>query len=323
MTLAAMKVVVHYDRPELFMDHLEARFPEVAFTCCRTYEELPEILEACAPDALYCIIFEGRDDYPRAAMLNSPSLAWISVGGSGTDHLAPWDPQTLTVTNSAGVAADVMAQYVLAAILSLSLGFPAFAAAQRERRWVAGMVKPIDGRCATVVGLGKTGRAVARCLSTMGVRVVGVRANPAPTDHVDRVADFQGLHGALGEADFVVLCLPLNERTRHCIDERAIAAMKRGTILVDVSRGGVVKGEALVAGLRSGHLAGAALDVFEHEPLPPESPFWTLENVIVTPHCSSLYEGWERRSAEMFGDNLARRLRGDALENIVDPARGY
>ena len=157
----------------------------------------------------------------------------------------------------------------------------------------------------------------------MGVRVVGVRANPAPTDHVDRVADFQGLHGALGEADFVVLCLPLTERTRHCIDERAIAAMKRGAILVDVSRGGVVKGEALVAGLRSGHLGGAALDVFEHEPLPPESPFWTLENVIVTPHCSSLYEGWERRSAEMFGDNLARRLRGDALENIVDPARGY
>ena len=132
-----MKVVVHYDRPELFMDLLEARFPEVAFTCCRSYAELPEILEACAPDALYCIIFEGRDDYPRAAMLNSPSLAWISVGGSGTDHLAPWDPQTLTVTNSAGVAADVMAQYVLAAILSFSLGLPAFAAARggSDIRW--------------------------------------------------------------------------------------------------------------------------------------------------------------------------------------------
>ncbi len=121
----------------------------------------------------------------------------------------------------------------------------------------------------------------------------------------------------------MVLCLPLTEATRHCIDERAIAAMTRGAILVDVSRGGVVKGDALLAGLRSGHVAGAALDVFEHEPLAPESPFWEMENVIVTPHCSSVYAGWERRSAEMFGDNLARRLRGEPLENIVDPTRGY
>ncbi len=305
------------------MDHLEGRFPEVGFTCCRSYEAVPEILDECAPDALYGIIFAGRRDYPRAALLDTPSLKWISVGGSGTDHLAPWDPAALTVTNSAGVAADVMAQYVLGAILSLSLGFPGFAAAQRERRWVAGMVEPIRGRTAAVVGLGKTGRAVARSLTAMGVRVVGVRANPAPTDHVDRVYGFRELHQALGEADYVVLCLPLTASTRHCIDDGAIAAMKPGAILVDVSRGGVVKGDALVAGLQSGALAGAALDVFETEPLPPDSPFWRLENVIITPHCSSVYEGWERRSAEMFGDNLARRLRGEPLETIVDPIRGY
>lgn len=306
------------------MDHLEGRFPEVGFTCCRTYEAVPETLDECAPDALYGIIFAGRRDYPRQAMFNTPSLDWISVGGSGTDHLAPWDPAAVTVTNSAGVAAEVMAQYVLGAILSLSLGFPAFARAQRERRWVeGGMVRPICGRTAAVVGLGSTGRAVARNLKSMGLRVVGVRANPRPTEHVDRVYGADGLHEALAVADFVVLCLPLTEATRHCIDEAAIAAMTPGVILVDVSRGGVLVGDALVAGLRSGHVAGAALDVFEGEPLASESPLWSLENVIVTPHCSSVYEGWERRSAEMFGDNLARRLRGEPLENIVDPARGY
>ncbi|MCH7554892.1 MAG: D-2-hydroxyacid dehydrogenase [Proteobacteria bacterium] len=318
-----MKVVMFYDRPELFMDSLRLRFPEVAFISCRSYAKLPAVLAAGAPDALYGIVFAGRSDYPRAAMLNTPSLSWISVGGSGTDHLAPWDPAALTVTNSAGVSSGVMAQYVLAAILSLSLGLPGFAAAKRERRWIEGRVKPIHGRTAAVVGLGRNGQAVARCLSAMGMRVVGVRANPAPTDHVDRVYGFQELHEALGEADFTVLCLPLTEITRHCIDEPAIAAMKPGAILVDVSRGGVVEGDALVAGLRSGHVAGAALDVFETEPLPPDSPFWTLENVIITPHCSAVYEGWERRSVEIFGDNLARRLRGEPLENIVDPARGY
>ena len=318
-----MKIIVHYDRPELFLDHLEERFPEVEFICCRSYGELPEVLAARAPDAFHGIIFAGRADYPRAALLNTPSLSWISVGGSGTDHLAPWDPAALTVTNSAGVAASVMAQYVLASILSLGLGFPAFAAAQRDKRWIDGRVRPVSGGVAAVIGLGNTGRAVARSLDALGLRVVGVRANPAPTDHVDRVYGFECLHEALAEADFVVLCLPLTETTRHCIDAAAIAAMKPGAILVDVSRGGVVDGDALVAGLRSGHVAGAALDVFESEPLPPESPFWSLENVIITPHCSSVFEGWERRSAEMFGDNLARLLRGQPLDNIVDPARGY
>ena len=318
-----MNVVIHYDRPELFIDLLENRFPDIGFTCCRTYEALPETLETIAPEVFYGIIFAGRRDYPRAAMLATPSLKWISVGGSGTDHLAPWDPAAVTVTNSAGVAAEVMAQYVLGAILSLSLGFPAFAAAQRERRWVEGMVRPISGRTAAVVGLGSTGRAVARNLKSMGLRVVGVRANPGPTEHVDRVYGADGLHEALAVADFVILCLPLTEATRHCIDEAAIAAMTPGVILVDVSRGGVLVGDALVAGLRSGHVAGAALDVFEGEPLASESPLWSLKNVIVTPHCSSVYEGWERRSAEMFGDNLVRYLAGEPLENIVDPARGY
>lgn len=318
-----MKVVVHYDQPELFMDLLETRFPEVGFTCCRSYAELPAVIEEHKPDAFWGIIFAGRIDYPRAALLNSPSLTWISVGGSGTDHLAPWDPAALTVTNSAGVSAPVMAQYVLCSILSFSLGFPAFATAKREQRWVDGRVKPITGQTVAVAGLGKTGQAIAHSLSSQGMRVIGVRANPAPTDHVERVYGFAELHTALSEADFVVLSLPLTTLTLHCMDEAAFAAMKLGAVLVDVSRGGVVKGDALVASLQSGHLAGAALDVFETEPRPPDSPFWTLENVIITPHCSAVYEGWERRSIEIFGDNLARRLRGEPLENIVDPTRGY
>ena len=318
-----MRAVILYDQPEHFIDHLEARFPEVGFTCCRTYDELPGVLQAVAPEVVYSIIFAGRRDFPRAALLATPSLSWVSVGGSGTDHLAPWDPETLTVTNSAGVAAEAMSQYVLAAILSLSLGFPAFDAAKRERRWDAALVKPISGRTAAVIGLGKTGQAVAHCLTALGVRVIGVRANPTPTENVEKVYGLANLHQALGAADFVVLCLPLTASSRHCINEDAIAAMKPGAILVDVSRGGVVKGDALVAGLQSGHVAGAALDVFETEPLPPDSPFWTLENVIITPHCSSVYEGWELRSAEMFGENLARRLRDEPLENIIDPTRGY
>ena len=110
---------------------------------------------------------------------------------------------------------------------------------------------------------------------------------------------------------------------RGLIDAAAFAALKPGAVLVDVSRGGIVRQAALVDALKSGRLRGAVLDVFETEPLPGESPLWDMDNVIVTPHCSSVYDGWERRSVEMFCDNLDRWKRGEPLQNVVDPTRGY
>ena len=318
-----MKVVVHSDRPGDFLDLLEARFPDVAFSCCGNYADLPGVLAAAAPEVVYGIRFAGTPGFPRDAILAAPGLRWFAVGGSGTDHLAPWDPAALTVTNAAGVAADMMAQYALGAVLALSLGLPAFGRAQHERRWTPARVAGIAGKTVALVGLGHTGQAAARRFKATGFRVIGVRANPKPTADVDEVLGPDRLHQALAAADVAVICVPLTNATRHSIDAAALAALRPGSLLVDVSRGGVVAGEALLDALRSGHLAGAALDVFETEPLPPESPFWDLDNVIVTPHCSSEYEGWERRSAELFGDNLERFRRGEPLANVVDPARGY
>jgi phosphoglycerate dehydrogenase-like enzyme len=174
-----------------------------------------------------------------------------------------------------------------------------------------------------VIGLGHTGRDVARRAQALGLRVLATRANPAPMAGVERVAGPEALHEVLAEADFVAVCLPLTERTRHAIDRRAIAAMKPGACLVDVSRGGVVDGAALAEALAGGRLGGAMLDVFEPEPLAPDSPFWDLETVIVTPHSSSVYRGWERASAALLCDNLARWQAGEPLVNVVDPARGY
>jgi phosphoglycerate dehydrogenase-like enzyme len=318
-----LNIVVHSDRPEDFIDVLEGRFPEVVFTCCKNYEALPAVLAEVRPAVLYGIRFAGTPGFPRDAILASPGLRWMSVGGSGTDHMAPWDPDVLTVTNAAGVAADMMAQYALGAALSLTLGFPAFERDRRARRWVQGRIAGIEGKTVAIVGLGHTGEAVAKRFKALGLRVVGSRANPRPTDNVDRVFSPDQLHLMLGAADMVVVCVPLIPATRGLIDATAIAAMLPGAIVIDVSRGGVTMGDALLDGLRSGHIAGAALDVFESEPLPPDSPFWDCENVIVTPHCSSEYDGWERRSAELFGDNLARFRAGEPLTNIVDPARGY
>jgi phosphoglycerate dehydrogenase-like enzyme len=140
---------------------------------------------------------------------------------------------------------------------------------------------------------------------------------------VDEVFAANRLHEALGAGDYVVVSAPLLADTRHLIDARAIDAMKPGACLVDVSRGGVVDQSALIDGLRSRQLGGAVLDVFEREPLPADSPLWDLPDVIITPHCSSVYDGWERHAAQMFCDNLERWGNGRPLSNVVDPVRGY
>jgi phosphoglycerate dehydrogenase-like enzyme len=133
----------------------------------------------------------------------------------------------------------------------------------------------------------------------------------------------EALQTLWGRADFILSCTPLLPSTRGLVDAAGFAAMKPGAVLIDVSRGGVVDEAALIDALRAGRLGGAALDVFATEPLPPENPLWGFENVIVTPHCSSVYEGWERKSAALFAENLVRWRSGAPLANIVDPARGY
>src|SRR5215469_535648 len=318
-----MRLMIHSDKASELLEPFRRRHPDVELVLCTDYPSLPRLLEEHAPEALYTIRFAGTPNFPRPAILAAPSLRWVSVGGSGTDHLAPWDPARLTVTNAAGVGAPTMAQYAIAAALHFTLGLPRFAAAQRERRWAPDNVASVEGRSVLILGLGKTGQAVARLAKAHGMRVLGLRAHPVPTTHVDRVEPVARLHDLLPEADFLVVCVPLTPGTRGLIDAAALARLKPGAVLIDVSRGGVVRQAALIEALESGKLKGAALDVFETEPLPAENPLWDTANVIITPHCSSVYEGWDLRSVEMFCDNLDRWKRGEKLNNIVDPRRGY
>ena len=317
-----LRVLLHYDRTELFEDVVKSRFPDADVRCCASYADLAPALETFAPEVLFCIKFESLA-YPREALMSCRTLRWVANGGAGVDHLAPWDAKRLTVTNASGVASDMMAEYVLGGMLALAIGFPRFVRAMGERRWQFRHVAGISGKRVAVVGLGRTGRAVARLAARFRMQVVGVRARPTATAHVQQVFPADRLHDALDGADFVVVCAPLTDATRHLVDRRALQAMKPGAFLVDVSRGGVVDQSALAEALSSGHLEGAVVDVFEEEPLPASSPLWDMPNVVVTPHCSSVYRGWERRAAEMFCDNLERWRAGRRLRNVVHPARGY
>src|SRR5712671_6345173 len=141
-----MRLMIHNDKAETILEPLRRRHPDAEISLCTDYPSLPSLLEAHKPEALYTVRFAGTPGFPRPAILASPSLRWVSVGGSGTDHLAPWDPARLTVTNAAGVAAESMAQYVIGGILHFALGFPTFAEHQRDREWKPGSVSPVTGR---------------------------------------------------------------------------------------------------------------------------------------------------------------------------------
>lgn len=316
-------ILLHTDNPAPALEIVQAAHPDLTVLSCDSYGALPQMIEDHAPEVIYSIRFAGSEGFPRAAMLESDALRWISVGGSGTDHLSGWNPARVTVTNAAGVAADMMAEYSLGAMLHFSLDLPGFARAKAARQWTPGKVTPIEGQRVLILGMGHTGQAIAKRCTAMGMHVTGVRARPAPMEDTHAVHGIGDLADLWASADFIAICVPLLESTRGLVDRTAIGAMKSGAVVIDISRGGVTDQTALAQALADGQLGGAALDVFEVEPLPEASPLWALENVILTPHCSSVYDGWDLKSVAMFAENLARYRRDEPLSNIVDPNRGY
>lgn len=320
----APRILIHDSDPEPMLARLSRTHPEAALCGHDSYDGLQAVLAAFRPDIAYSIAFNGRDGFPRDSLLGPHGPGWIAVGGSGVDHLTPWDTSRTTVTNAAGVAAAMIAEYVLGALLHFTLDMPGLAADQAARHWnPKRRVEPLHGKTMLIVGLGHTGQAVAARARGFGLHVLGTRARPQPVDNVDEVHGSDALPGLWGRADVIVLSVPLLSATRGLVDARALAAMKDSALLVDVSRGGVLQADALADALRDGHLRGAALDVFAAEPLPADSPLWGLDNLLISPHCSAVHDGWTMQSFDLFLDNLHRWQTGTALINIVDPDRGY
>jgi len=317
-------VIIHSNEPEEAAAVVREAHPDLTLVTSDSFLELPGLIADTKAEVVYSVRFDSVTPYPRAAVVESDYIKWLAVGGSGTDHLGQWDPDTVLVTNSAGVAADMMAEYTIGAMLSFSLDLRGFQAAQKRHEWIVdGRVRPIQGSTLLIIGLGQTGRATARRAKAMGMHVLGVRARPQATEFVDEVHAVEDLLTLYPLADYILVCVPRLPSTLGLLDATAFAAMKPGAVLIDVSRGGVCDETALIDALQTGPLLGAALDVFKTEPLPESSVFWDMDNVIVTPHCSSVYDGWYRASAQLFSDNLMRYRKGEPLVNIVDPTRGY
>lgn len=256
----------------------------------------------------------------------APKLRWLqgSMAGAGEPaRRAGLIGSNVVVTTAGGVYSGPLAEFVMLALLSHVKDFDRLRSDQRERRWGERHVETLEGATLCIVGMGSIGRAIARRARPFGMRILGVKRavredDPARED-ADELYETFGLREALSEADYVAVTLPHTPRTDRLLDAGALAAMKPGAYFVNVGRGRVVDEAALIKALESGHLSGAALDVFEEEPLPPESPLWGLENVIVSPHSTDNVPGLtNRRLTDLFRENLRRYLAGEPLVNELD-----
>lgn len=317
------RIVLHNNVTGHFAGKLETHLPGANFRECNSYEELPELVRSFRPDIVYTVRFNGTKDYPRDALFNPDGPRWIANGGAGTDHFGIWDSARVTVTNTAGVAADMMAEYIMGGFLHFTLDVTGLQADKAARVWNPREMVPLKGKTLLIVGLGNTGRALAIRAKAFGMQVLGTRARPESMKHVDEVCAASELQSLVPRADFIAVCTPLTPKTKGLIDGYVLSLAKKGAILADVSRGGVIVQTDLIEALETGRIAGAVLDVFETEPLPEDSILWGQPNVLISPHCSSVFKGWEEASFDLFLSNLARWINAEPLVNIVDPDRGY
>lgn len=256
----------------------------------------------------------------------APAVRWLHTPSAGVDHLLipPVLERDITLTNSAGVHAIPIAEFVLAYLLSHAKRLPAYAAAQAEARWDR-EAEPgeLYERTMFILGAGGIGQAIAERAAAFGMRVWGSRRSPRPTLGLERVVGTGEWRALLPEVDYLVVAAPLTEETRGIVDAAALAALRPGAYLVNIARGQLVQEPALIAALESGRLAGAALDTFDVEPLPAESPLWRLPGVTITPHATAHSPRMRERQIALFVENLRRFRNGEPLLNVVDKTAGY
>jgi phosphoglycerate dehydrogenase-like enzyme len=249
----------------------------------------------------------------------------VQLLGVGVDGLLPSPDlsERVEVGCARGLFAAEAAEHAVALVLALCRDLPELVDDQRAGRFRQRPAPTVAGKTAVVLGLGAIGARVARALAALEMNVVGVCRRPRAVRHVSVVLGSHALDDALRQADYLVVTPPLTPETRGCLDARALALLPRGGRVVCISRGGIVDEDALVAALDRGDLAGAALDVFEREPLPPDSPLWSAPGLLVTPHVAGLGERYVERCVELLLDNVRRLERDEPRTGLVDRRAGY
>ncbi len=310
-------------RPTVLVYHGDPRYAELV----RVPKGRAIVRAAATPSEAAGLVGEAEILYawgfPPQLYARAGQLKWLQAMGAGVDWaFVPELPPGVILTRAPGVFGPWMAEYVIGWCSWVTQRMETYREAQRQRRWLDHVLPDrLRGKTLAIVGLGDIGRDIARAGRAFGMRVLGVSRRGRPVREAERVYPVGQMARALRQADFVVVLLPLTPETHGIIGADAFAAMKPTAWLVNIARGAVVNEAALTEALETRRLAGAILDVFATEPLPPHHPLWRMDNVVITPHISG--PSTPDEIAPVFNDNLARYLAGKPLRHVVDRKQGY
>ncbi|HET7871516.1 MAG TPA: D-2-hydroxyacid dehydrogenase [Terriglobales bacterium] len=327
-----MKIlIVHHHRFELWhapawlRARLQETFPGFTFVQLEDYERIAEEIA----DADIFIGWSLRPDQ----LAGAKKLKWIHSPAAAIHQLMYPEliKSNVVITNSTGVHGPVVAEHAIAVLLAMAKRLPQAMRYQAQKKWSQEILwnerprpREVDGGTVAVVGLGGIGREFAVRAKALGLRVLGVRENPGKgPGPADAVFGPEQIEEVLPQADYVLLCTPVTPATKHIINAARLRKMKPDAYLINVARGTLIDEPALVTALKARQIAGAALDVFEQEPLPADSEFWSLENVLVTPHTAAVTEKLWERHCDLIIENLRRFIDGRPLLNQVDKQKGY
>ena len=327
-----MKIlIVHYHPFELWhapawlRERLQKEFPEVRVVQLENYDRVPE--EIADTD-----VFIGWSLRPEQ-FLSAKRLKWIHSPAAAVHQLMFPEliGSNVVVTNSSPVHGPVVAEHAIAVLVALAKRLPQAMRYQAKKKWAQALLwnerprpREVEGATVAVIGVGGIGGEFIRRAKALGMNVLAVRQNAAKgTAGADEVYSAAQLDQVLPRADYVLLSTPVTPATSALINAERLAKMKADAYLINVGRGTLVDEPALIEALKAHRIAGAALDVFEEEPLPEESPFWSLDNVLITPHTAGVTEGLWERHYNLIAENLRRFNDGRPLLSEVDKKQGY
>jgi phosphoglycerate dehydrogenase-like enzyme len=275
-------------------------------------------------DILFDFDHTHREDLPELA----PKLRWLQATSAGIGQFVKRMGYDLRMpdaifTTASGVHTAPLAEFCIMSILNHFRGLTHLQTCQRAHHWERFATTDLQGKTVGIIGLGKVGAEVARLCAAFGMTVVGVKNTPSAVTHVDHVHAPDELLTLLPQVDVVIMIAPHTPATERMLGAPEFAAMKDGAFFINIGRGSTVDEPALIAALQRGKLGGAALDVFEVEPLPGDSPLWDMANVLICPHSASTSDRENERLTDLFCDNLRRYLDGRPLRNVLDVERLY
>lgn len=309
-------VWIRLELPDGKLSSLQRDFPEVNFIETKEADSKPNRIDAVFTD----------EPLPDDLVERMPRLRWLQVtrGGVYPFLSAAVKSRPIQVTGSKGIHGRAFAEFAIACIFALAKRLPRCWEAQSRKSWERLKPEELEGKCLGIVGLGTVGSELAKKAGALGLRVIATKRNAGPKpDYVDEIGPPEFLPSLLARSDFVVLSIPSVPSTDRLLGKRELRSMKRSAYLINLTAGRAIEENLLAQALREGWIAGAALDAFARQPLPPDSELWGLPNVIISPRIAGAAANRWDLLIPIFADNLQRFLAREPLRNLVDKERGY